>query len=61
MTPSYACQQAIIKLTAYLYKDKDSQTFETTAFLDGGVLVIPEGIPKSVGLFISDNYREGVA
>ena len=57
MVPSYACQQAIVRLTAYLYKQKDSQVFDTTAFLDGGVMVIPQGLPKAVAEFISDNTR----
>ena len=57
MVPDFDCQQAIIRLTAYLYKQKDAQTFESTAFLDGGVMVIPQGMPKSVANFILDNAR----
>lgn len=53
MAPNDYCQQAVKRLTAFFYKQKDSQVFDTTAFLDGGVLVIPQGIPKYVADFIS--------
>ena len=52
MAPNDYTQQAVKRLTAFFYKQKDSQVFDTTAFLDGGVLVIPQGIPKYVADFI---------
>jgi len=53
MEPNQYTEQAVKRLTAFLYKQKDSQVFDTTAFLDGGVLVIPQGIPKYVADFIN--------
>ena len=53
MAPNDYTQQAVKRLTAFFYKQKDAQVFDTTAFLDGGVLVIPQGIPKYVADFIS--------
>ena len=58
--PTYRYQgakQAVIRLTSYLYKQRDSQVFETTAFMDGGVLTIPQGMPKSVLDWIDGNRR----
>lgn len=55
MEPNAYTEQAVKRLTAFLYKQKDSQVFDSTAFLDGGVLVIPQGIPKYVADFI--NYH----
>ena len=52
-----AARQAAIRLTAYMYKQKDSQVFETTAFMEGGVLTIPQGMPKSVLDWIDTNRR----
>ena len=53
MEPNAYTEQAVKRLTAFFYKQKDSQVFDTTAFLDGGVLVIPQGIPKYVADFIN--------
>ncbi|HUV67126.1 MAG TPA: hypothetical protein VMW24_24775 [Sedimentisphaerales bacterium] len=44
----YDIQQACLRLTAYLYRQKDAQVFETTAFLEGGVLTVPQGFPIDV-------------
>jgi len=52
MEPDYYTEQTLIRLVCYLYKQKDSQVFDSTAFLDGGVMVIPQGMPKSVAEFI---------
>ena len=40
--------QAVLRLSAYLYRQKDSQIFETTAIPELGVLTIPTGIPRDV-------------
>ena len=53
--------QATTHLAAYLYKQKDSQVFETAGFVDGGVLVIPKGVPVGVLLTIGNYRRQGLA
>ena len=43
------------RLAAFLYRQKDSQVFDTTAMFEGGVLSIPQGVPRIVQLII-DRY-----
>jgi len=57
MEPNAYTLQALLRLTCFLYKQKDSQVFDTTSFVDGGVLVIPEGIPRYVQDFLSEHTR----
>ena len=52
MEPDALTKQALIRLTCFFYKQKDSQVFDTTSFVDGGVLVIPDGVPKYVADFV---------
>jgi len=53
--------QATRRLAAYLYKQKDSQVFETASFFEGGILTIPEGVPAFVQQVIDKYTRQGVA
>ena len=53
--------QATRRLAAYLYKQKDAQTFDVASFHVGGVLVIPQGVPAGVALTIRRYTRGGVA
>lgn len=39
---------ACVRLAAYLYRQKDSSTFETTAYPDAGIIETPSGMPKDV-------------
>ena len=50
----------IVDMRVLKYKQKDSQVFDTTSFVDGGVLVIPEGIPRYVADFLKARARIGV-
>ena len=50
-------QQATLVLAAYLFRQKDSQVFDTTAIPEAGVITIPSGIPKTVTLII-EAYRK---
>jgi len=52
--------QATRRLAAYLYKQKDAQVFDTASFHEGGVLVIPAGVPAGVTATIH-HYRRGGA
>lgn len=45
------------RLAAFLYRQKDSQVFDTTAMFEGGVLSIPQGVPRIVQLIIN-RYRK---
>ncbi|MCP4099150.1 MAG: hypothetical protein GY748_23250 [Planctomycetaceae bacterium] len=45
--------QAVLRLTAYIYRQRDSQVFETTAIPELGVLTIPSGIPADVRKIIN--------
>lgn len=47
------------RLAAFLYRQKNSQVFDTTAMFEGGVLSIPQGVPRIVQLTI-DRYRKTV-
>lgn len=40
--------QAVLRLATYIYRQKDSQVFETTAVPELGVITIPSGIPQDV-------------
>jgi hypothetical protein len=40
--------QAATRIAAYIYRQKDSQVFDTTAVPELGVMTIPSGIPKDV-------------
>lgn len=39
---------ACIRLTAYFYRQKDAQVFDTTATPELGTITIPQGLPKDV-------------
>jgi len=39
-------KQAIVRLAGFLYKQRDSQVWDTAGFLEGGVLTIPQGAPR---------------
>lgn len=52
-TPPDEAVQAVLRLAAYLYRQKDSQVFETTAAPEFGIMTIPGGIPKDVETLIS--------
>jgi len=53
--------EAICELTAYYYAGKDSQQFETASFHEGGILVVPKGVPANVIDKIYNYRRAGVA
>ncbi len=40
--------QAATRLVAYMYRQKDSQVFDTTAEPGMGVITVPQGIPRDV-------------
>ena len=55
-TPPDDIIQACTGMAAYLYTQKSAQVFETTAVLESGVLVIPQGIPATVTRII-ERYK----
>ncbi len=49
-------KHATIRLAGYLYRQRDSQVFETTADPVTGQMIIPPGMPKDVRLIL-DGYK----
>ena len=50
--PMGAVFRATVRLAAWLYKQKDSQIFDTTAYPELGVVEIPPGLPKDVAALL---------
>lgn len=57
VSPPNDIKQAVYRLCAYFYRQKDSGVFEVTSFVEGGAMEIPMGIPKSV-LQILNHYNK---
>ena len=47
-TAGYDIVQAATRLTAWLYRQKDSQVFDVTAQPDMGIITVPQGLPRSM-------------
>ena len=45
--------QACLRLTAFLYRQKDAQVFDVTAIPDAGIITVPQGFPADVKLMLS--------
>lgn len=45
------------RLAAYLYRKKDAQVFDDTAFAEGGVVRLPKGLPADVVEILNMNIR----
>ena len=56
-TPPEDVHRATLVLAAYLYRQKDGQTFETTAIVESGAIAIPQGIPATVDRIIKRYKR----
>lgn len=50
-------EQATLRLAAYLYRQRDSQVFETTADPVTGQMIVPPGMPKDVRDILHDYRR----
>ena len=48
ITPPHDIVQACIRLATYYHAQKDAQVFDTTAIFEGGVMTIPQGLPRGV-------------
>lgn len=59
-TPPEDIRQAVIRLAAYYYRQKDAGVFDTTAMPEAGVIQVPQGIPRDVRIIL-DNYPRGFA
>jgi hypothetical protein len=55
-TPPADIVRACTALAAYFYRQKDAQMFDTTAVLESGALVVPQGIPATVDRII-ERYK----
>ena len=56
-TPPDDIRQATLTLAAYLFRSKDAAVFETTAIVESGAIVIPQGIPATVDRIIGRYKR----
>lgn len=56
-TPPADIRHATIRLAAYMYAQKDSSVFDTTAFPEAGVMTVPQGMPRDVREIL-DHYRK---
>lgn len=50
-------KHATIRLTAYMYAQKDASVFDITAFPDSGVMTVPQGMPRDVREIL-DGYKK---
>ena len=57
LTAPLDIQQACIRYASYLYRQKDSQVFDTTADAMTGMVTIPQRIPTDVKIVL-DMYRK---
>lgn len=51
--------QATVRLAAYLYKQRDAAAVDVASYYEGGVLSIPQGVPRYVTM-VADHYRRRV-
>jgi len=51
------CKQATLRLAGYFYKEKDAQNYETAGLMEGGVMIIPQGLPRFVLDFVRARTR----
>jgi hypothetical protein len=47
---------ATVRMATYLYRQKDSNTFDVTAIPGAGVIEVPQGMPRDVGKML-EPYR----
>lgn len=52
-----AVVQAAKRLAAYMYRQKDANVFDTTAFPEAGVITVPQGMPRDVRLLLAPYVR----
>jgi hypothetical protein len=48
VTPPADVVHATLRLAGFLYRQKDAQAYETTAAPDGGMITVPQSIPRDV-------------
>jgi hypothetical protein len=48
--------QAALRLTSFLYRQKDAQVFDVTAQPDMGIITVPQGMPRDVKMLLAP-YR----
>lgn len=53
--------QAARRLAMYLYKQRGSQVFEVASFREGGIMIIPEGVPAFVQKVIDKYHKVAIA
>ena len=56
-TPPADIVHACIRLAAFLYRQKDAQVFDVTAFPEAGVITLPRGMPADVRATLDQYVR----
>lgn len=57
-TPPSDIVHACVRLTGYLYRQKDAQVYDTTVVEGAGVTQIPVGIPKDVQIILAPYVKK---
>lgn len=57
--PPADVKHACVRLSAYYYRQKDSQVFDVQALPEAGVITVPQGVPADVKLIL-EPYVKGV-
>lgn len=50
--------QATIRMAAYMYRQKDSNTFDVVAIPGAGVMEVPQGMPRDVSMLLRSYERK---
>ena len=50
--------QATIRMAAYMYRQKDSNTFDVVAIPGAGVMEVPQGMPRDVTMLLRSYERK---
>jgi len=56
LTPPDDIVHAAVRLSAFYYRQKDAQVFDTTAIPEAGVITVPQGLPRDIRLIL-EPYR----
>jgi len=56
-SPSNKMIQMTLRMAAYFYRQKDAQVFDTVAMPEAGVIMIPQGMPADVKIYLDGLIR----
>ena len=56
-SPSNQMVQITLRMASYFYRQKDAQVFDTVAMPEAGVIMLPQGIPADVKVYLDGLIR----